>query len=287
MTPKSRPFAPLAAVLLLAACSRPAPPAPPADPAFAAEWKAWHDRREERLRAPDGWLALAGLHWLKAGENRVPGLPGAFVVAAGQVTLRAAPGDGYRAGGAPVTERVLRTDQQAETDEVTLGARKLVVIDRGGALAVRVWDAESPALRSFRGVPAYPPDPRWRIVARWEPYPAPRKVSIPAAAGPAQEGEAPGRAVFTVDGAEVSLEPTGEGEALSFVFRDATSKDETYGAGRFLVAEAPRDGTVVLDFNRAYNPPCAFTAFATCPLPRPENVLPVRITAGEKRPAGH
>jgi uncharacterized protein len=274
---------PLAVLVLLAACTR---PAPPADPAFAAEWKAWHDRREERLRAPDGWLALTALCWLAPGENAVPGLPGVFVLEGGKVTLRASAADGYTLAGAPVTERTLATDLAPAPDALQVGARKVLVIDRGGALAVRVWDADGPARRSFQGVPAYPADPRWRIVARWEAYASPRQVAISAAAGPPQAGEVPGRAVFTVDGTEVSLEPTQEGDELSFVFRDATSRDTTYGAGRFLVAEGPRDGRVVLDFNRAYDPPCAFTAFATCPLPRPENILPVRIEAGEKRPVG-
>lgn len=277
---------PLAAALLAAAPMSACRPPPP-DPAFAAEWKAWHDARVERLRAPDGWLALVGLDWLEEGANRIEGLPGVFEVGGGAVTLRAAPEDGYTLGGVPVVERRLATDADGTPDRLGHGSRTVQVIERGGRLAVRVWDAASPARTGFEGVPAWPADPRWRVVARWEAYPAPRSVTIPSAAGPEQVGRAPGRAHFSVDGREVSLEPTEDGEALFFVFKDGTAPRESYGGGRFLLAGPPRDGEVVLDFNRAVNPPCAFSPHATCPLPRPENVLPVRIEAGEKRLPGH
>ncbi len=274
----------LAALLLaLPAVAAAAPPA-----SFAAEWKAWHDAREARLRAEDGWLALTGLHWLSPGPNGIPGLPGTFVLEGGRVTLRAAPGDGWTLGGAPVTERVLASDANgAAPDRVKVGARTAAVIDRGGKLALRVWDAESPVRTGFHGVEAYPPDPRWRIEARWEAYPSPRAVEVPSIVGIPTQEQAPGRAHFTVDGQALTLEPTLEGEDLFFVFKDRTAPKETYGAGRFLVAEPPKDGKVILDFNRAYNPPCAFTPYATCPLPLPENVLPVRIPAGEKKFEGH
>jgi hypothetical protein len=265
-------------LLACAACQR-----QPADPAFATEWKTWHDRREERLRAPDGWLALVGLHWLKEGENRVEGLPGVFAVSQGAVTLRAAPSDGYRLGSEPVTERALASDAAPNPDRLALGTRQVQVIDRSGRLALRVWDAASPVLTGFRGIDVFPPDPRWRVEARWEPYPAPKEVSVPSVTGTPTVEKAPGRAHFTVDGRELALEPMQDGDTLFFVFKDQTAKEDTYGAGRFLYASAPKDGKVVLDFNRAYNPPCAFTPHATCPLPRPENVLPVRIEAGEKR----
>lgn len=274
-----------ASLALLAACSR--SPAP-SDPAFAAEWKTWHDRREARLRAPDGWLALTGLHWVVPGENRIPGLPGVFRLEGDQVVLSAASADGYTLEGAPVERRTLATDAAEKPDRLKLPPGKtLQIIERGGKLAVRVWDAESPLLKGFQGIQAYPPDPRWRIEARWEAYPAPRKVEVPSVTGEPQEAVAPGKAHFEVGGRAVSLEPTADGDDLFFVFKDATAPKETYGAGRFLAAAAPKDGKVTLDFNRAYNPPCAFTPHATCPLPTPENVLPVRIEAGEKRWGEH
>lgn len=256
----------------------------PLDP--RAAWTAWRERRDSRLRAPDGWLALVGLSWLEEGDNHVEGLPGAFAVRGGKVTLRARPEDGWRLGEAPVVERVLRTDAAGEPDRLRLGTRTAVVIQRGPSLALRVWDSASPALQAFRGVEAFPYDPRWRIHARWEPFAAAREVELPATAGPPLRAVVPGRARFTIGVTEVALEPTLEADgALQFVFRDATAPRETYGGGRFLAARPPVSGRVVLDFNRAYNPPCAFTEFATCPLAQPENVVPVRIEAGEKVPA--
>ena len=268
----------LASTLLAAAV----PPAP-SPAAFEAEWQAWREKRLAGLRRPQGWLALIGLHWLKEGENRVAGLPGLFTLAGGRVTLTATAGDGWTLGGAPVTTRELASDREGRPDRIEVGSRTAQVIERGGRLALRVWDAESPARQAFTGIEAFRPDPRWRVVARWEAYPAPRTVEVPSVVGIPSREQAPGRAWFTVEGKEVSLEPTLDGDELFFVFKDRTAPRETYGAGRFLSAATPRDGTVVLDFNRAYNPPCAFTPWATCPLPLPQNVLPVRIEAGEKK----
>jgi len=274
----------LAPLALAAGVALAAPgPGDPADPAFQAEWKAWHEQRVAALRRPQGWLALTGLHWLKPGANTVPGLPGTFTVDGKGVSLSAKAGDGWTVGGAPATARALATDATAAPDRLQVGSRAAMVIERSGKLAVRVWDAESPVRSGFTGIETFRPDPRWRVTARWEAYPAPRPVEVPSVTGDVTVEQAPGRAVFTVEGTECALEPTQDGDALFFVFKDRTAPRETYGAGRFLVAEGPRDGTVVLDFNRAYNPPCAFTPFATCPLPTPQNVLPVRIEAGEKK----
>jgi uncharacterized protein (DUF1684 family) len=240
-----------------------------------------------RLAEPRGWLALVGLHWLSEGENRIPGLPGAFVLAGGRVTLRAAPTDGWTLSGEPAAERSLATDATPKPDVLAVGSRTAMVIVRGDKLALRVWDADSPARKAFRGVEAFPADPRWRIEARWEAYPAPKEVEVPSVVGIPSREKAPGRAHFEIGGKALALQPTVEEDgSLFFVFKDATSRTDTYGAGRFLSAAAPRDGKVVLDFNRAVNPPCAFTPYATCPLPLPENVLPVRIEAGERRWAG-
>jgi hypothetical protein len=259
--------------------------APPAEE-FLAGWKAWHARRLENLRKPHGWLTLTGLHWLEPGSNRIPGLPGVFELSGAVVTLRARAEDGYTVSGAPVAERVLADDAAAAPDRLAVGQRAVMAINRGGRLALRVWDADSPVRAAFKGIDTFPPDPRWRITARWEPFPHPRTVEQPSIIGTPTKEQAPGRAFFTVDGQEVALTPTLEGDSLFFVFKDKTAPKETYGGGRFLQAEPPSHGVVVLDFNRAYNPPCVFTAFATCPLPLPENTLRVRIEAGEKSWAG-
>jgi len=272
----------LLATALLAAAVPPAP----SPTAFEAEWRDWHAKRLAALQRPQGWLALTGLHWLKEGENRIAGLPGSFAVAGGQVTLAAAPDDGWTLGGAPVTRRALASDRGGKPDRIQVGSRTAQVIDRGGKLALRVWDAESPVRKGFTGIDAYPVQARWRVVARWEAYATPREVQVPSVVGIPTREQAPGRAWFTVDGKEYALEPTTDGDALFFVFKDRTAPGETYGAGRFLSAPLPSGGQVVLDFNRAYNPPCVFSPYATCPLPLPQNVLPVRIEAGEKKWGG-
>jgi uncharacterized protein len=273
----------LAALLLMAAPTSRSDPA-----AFRADWQRWHADRIARLRAPTGWVALAGLHWLEPGENRIEGLPGVFRVGNGAVTLEGTGREEWRLEGGAVPAGPLATDADGATpDRLTLGAKTAAVIARGGKLALRVWDSERPDREAFLDVEAYPPDPRWRIEARWEAYPAPKPREVPSIVGIPTRELAPGRALFTLGGTAYALEPTLEGEALFFVFKDATAPRETYEAGRFLMADPPHGGKVILDFNRAYNPPCAFTPYATCPLPRPENVLPVRIEAGEKKPAGH
>jgi len=250
-------------------------------------FRDWRERREAKLKDPEGWLALVGLHWLSEGVNRIEGLPGSFELWGGRVTLHASLADGYLLGGAPVAERTLSTDAVPKPDRLHLSGRTILVIERGDALAIRIWDADSPARRDFRGLDTFPYDVRFRIEARWEAYARPREVTQPSAAGPPQKALAPGRAHFALEGRELSLEPTLEEGALLFVFKDATAPLETYGGGRFLTAELPSAGKVVLDFNRAYNPPCAFTPYATCPLPDRQNVLPVRITAGEKNYGDH
>ncbi|MEI6226537.1 MAG: DUF1684 domain-containing protein [Deltaproteobacteria bacterium] len=236
--------------------------------AARAEWEAWRRERVARLTGERGWLSVVALHWLAPGVNRPEGLPGSFTLGDGRVELDASPGDAYALDGAPVERRVLVSDVSSKPDLLSLGAsRHVQLLERGGRHALRVWDADAPARRDFPGIETFPFDPAWIVEARWEPF--------------------PGRAAFAVGGRALSLEPTQDGDRLAFVFRDATAGTETYGAGRFLSAGAPREGRVVLDFNRAFNPPCAFTPFATCPLPRPENVLPVPVTAGERFDGGH
>jgi uncharacterized protein (DUF1684 family) len=162
----------------------------------------------------------------------------------------------------------------------------LHVIERGGRLAVRVRDTASPARTRFDGIEAYPVDARWRVAARFEPYEPARTVEVPTVLGTAEPMTCPGRLVFELDGRTFTLDAMSEADDadLFLIFADATNRDATYGGGRFLYAARPgADGTVVVDFNKAYNPPCAFTPYATCPLPPPQNSLELRVEAGEKR----
>jgi len=162
------------------------------------------------------------------------------------------------------------------------------IMKRGDELFLRVRDAESPRRKHFAGLDWYPVDAAWRIEAQWVPFASPRTVPITNVLGQTSQEPVHGKAVLTVAGRALELLPLTEGDELFFIFTDETAPEETYGAARFLYAKATQDGKIVLDFNRAYNPPCAFTPFATCPLPPKENRLPLRLTAGEKNyPGAH
>lgn len=276
---------------------------------YEAELAAWQAEREAALRGPEGWLALAGLRWLDAGEYVIgadsgadvvlpagaPAELGTLTVRGGEVTLRIAEGAAARLHGEPVREAVLRSDAVpgAPADRVQIGDRfVMLVIARGGRLALRWYDAEAPERRTFAGLRRFPADPRWRVRARLEVFDSPRTIEQPTVVGVVQAAEVPGVAVFTIAGREHRLTPIREegpaGAELLFVFSDETSRSETYRGGRFLIAPMPGpDGALELDFNRAHNPPCAFTAYATCPAPRDENHLPLRVAAGELAPVGH
>ena len=294
-----------AVAFLLFACHRPPAPAP----AYVEEIEKFRARRVASLTKEDGWLAVVGLHWLKPGENPfgsdeslavvlkapdVPSRAGAFDLRPdGTVGLKVEAGAPVQVNGAPPSGAPLTTDRTGKPDVVTVGHLRLTVLQRGDQVAIRTRDPEAPARKAFQGISYFPIDPRLRVEGTLEPYPSPREVEVPSAQGPAQKMLAPGLVRFAVgpDSKAEALEPYVEGPedtTYFFVFRDQTAGTETYGAGRFLYADVPKEGKkVILDFNRATNPPCAFTAFATCPLPTQRNDLPVRIEAGEKAPAGH
>jgi uncharacterized protein len=263
------------------------------DPAaHRAELEAWQKRRDERLRTEDSWLTLVGLHWLQEGTNDVRLANGATVRVAlegGKSTLAArAP---MAVGGKPVEGP---TPLLADADEggptiVQMGSVRFNVIRRGTKFALRVKDANAETRTHFQGLDYYPIDPKWRLEARFEPYLPVKKIPITDVTGMTSDADAPGALVFTIDGREYRLDPILEegSDDLFLIFRDATSRDTTYPAGRYLYAKKPgADGKVIVDFNRAYNPPCAFTPFATCPLPPLQNRLPIRIEAGEKKYEG-
>lgn len=269
---------------------------PPAG-SYLAEIKEFQSRRAAGLQADDGWLTVAGLFWLKPGPNvagsargsditlpgKAPARLGVFELMDGRVTFRADPAANVTAGGA----RVGTLPIQAPSDDagaLAVGDLRMFVIHRGDRFAVRLRDLTSAMRTGFSGLKFYPVRAEYRVRARFTPYERPRKIAVPNVLGQASEMTAPGSVTFTLAGREWRLEPVYESDdpqELFFIFRDLTSRDSTYPAGRFLYAPLPRDGHVILDFNKAYNPPCAFTDFATCPLPPKQNQLAVRIEAGE------
>ncbi len=266
----------------------------------------WRSARVERLTAPDGWLSLIGLEWLQPGDNSVgsaadntivlkagPAHLGVVTLAPdGIVHMTLTADSGASIDGKAVAQAVLVDDMHAVADAapttVSFGTASFYVIDREGRKGLRVKDSATPARKHFAGIDYYPIDPTWRIVADWVPFDPPHKLEIGSVIGTIENVDVPGKAVFRHDGHIYELLPYQEepGGELFFVMADRTSGKETYGAARFFYAALPKDGKVVLDFNKAYNPPCAFTPFATCPLAPPENRLDLRVTAGEKKYAG-
>ncbi len=258
-----------------------------------SEVEAWRAGRYANLLRDEGWLTLAGLGWLKPGLNRIGSAPDADVVLpagpahAGTVTVTdAGPiAEGrFMRDGRQVKGLRLLTDQPGPPTMLELGDLRLCVIERGDRLAIRTWDTASVARRDFAGIDHWPVDPAWCFRARFEPTPN-ATIRVPDVIGIAEEKPTPGTVAFEIDGVTHRLQGLegGSNGELWLVFGDATNGTDTYGGGRFLYTGAPRsDGTVVVDFNRAYNPPCVFSPYATCPLPWPANRLPVRIEAGER-----
>jgi uncharacterized protein (DUF1684 family) len=309
----------IAAVCLLAGCAAPEPaPDPPSgeaagvfaeveyrapSEAYRQQLESWRRDRGERLVSEDGWLTLAGLYWLEHGENRFGSAPESELVFpapapafAGTfhydgVVVRLSPGAGVELTieGEPVGDRVLADGTEGAPDVVRLDRLNFQIIVRGGRHAVRLKDPDSPARTDFAGLEYFPIDAAYTLDARLQPYDEPREVSLATVVETEAAMYSPGLVEFDLGGETYRLEgytdsPEGA-EQLFLIFKDTTSGDETYPAGRYLYA--PIDGERVHhDFNKAYNPPCAFMSYATCPLPPLTNLLPVPIRAGEKhRPA--
>jgi uncharacterized protein (DUF1684 family) len=269
------------------------------DADYRADVERWRAARDARLRAPDGWLALVGLVWLKPGTNRFGGgrdndvpLPGAapahagaLVVEGRTVRLVLESGASLTMNGAPAKPGPLRTDAAASPDVLASGTVSWQIIERGERLGVRIKDSASPARRAFAGSRWYAIDPAFRVVARLVPRARPTTIVVPDASGGRQTLESPGTLELALLGKPVRLDPVLDGDDPSdqmIVFRDLTSGRETYGGGRFVRALRQPDGTFVVDFNRAYFPPCAFTPYATCPLPPEQNRLKLAVPAGQK-----
>ncbi len=297
----------LSMLMMLAACgdksSTSDKPALSVDEAqYLSDENLWRIQRQEKLTQPDGWTSLIGLHWLTLPSHYVGSSARSGIrLAAGPDSLGMFTRDGQRVfftpeRGVPLTlddeplkgSRVeLKDDSQGAPSVVGFdeGKGKLTVIQRGGNRALRVKHADALARTQFQAIEYWPPSRDWRIEATFVPHPAGKTLPISTIIGTTDDTPNPGALEFQHEGKTFRIEALDQGEStLSLIIADRTSGHESYGAGRYLDVPRPdAQGKVVIDFNRTYNPPCAFTPFATCPLPPNENRLDLAITAGEKR----
>ncbi len=267
---------------------------------FEEEEKAWQKEQDEKMRAPDGWLTIAGLFWLEEGPNSfgtsseckiqlpqdsAPAVAGSFFYRSGKVTVRAQEGVPLRVNDVLITQSSLKSDAEGGLDTVALKDLRMWIISRSGRRAVRLRDFNHSAWKNSHSLEFFAPDPKYKILADYILHEEPKTISVETEIGTTTEMVSPGYVKFALDGRELKLIGFSQGpKNLFIIFKDLTNGVETYEASRFMSAEILEGGDKVnLNFNRAYNPPCAFTPHATCPLPPPENILDVRIAAGEKR----
>lgn len=268
------------------------------DPKYLAEIEQWHSKRIERLKGDNSWLNLAGLFWLKEGENKFGSASsndlifpkdkssdfiGTLILKDSIVSIKVAEGINVIANDMPVTELQLKDDLSNEPTVLKLGSLKWYAIKRGDRFGIRLRDLESDLVKNFTGIDRFPVNDKWRISASFVPFEKPKIISIPTIIGTPDKMICRGELHFKIDGKDYTILPVDEDGSLFIIFADETNSEETYGAGRFVYADPPDStGKVIIDFNKAYNPPCIFTPFATCPLPPKENVIRTKITAGEK-----
>ncbi|GIF96100.1 DUF1684 domain-containing protein [Catellatospora citrea] len=255
---------------------------------LAHDWQVWHAAREETLREPHGWLSLTALHWLTAEPTAYLSVPGRWHADDAGVHITATPVDGLHTDGALIKGTVTLTPREGAPGlPVTFDDKLVEVVLRTGRHGIRLRDPQSPTLTGFRGVPAFPVDHRWVVPATFEQYAVPRRI-VGAAVVDGLEHHHSVRGVlrFAVDGGTYGLLAFDGGPGrLSVLFRDATSGVTTHGGVRSVVVADPGgSGPAIIDFNRAVNLPCAFTDYGTCPLPPRENVLPLAVEAGERKP---
>jgi uncharacterized protein (DUF1684 family) len=288
---------PAYAVLALAACGRDAPAELPLDPAaHAAAVEAWRAKHEADYRRD--WVSIAGLYPLKPGPNTVgsdpsndivlaaavPATLGRFVTDGARVVFEPAPGSPVQMKGQALTGAIDVSGGDPPTaHELTVGAVRLVIHTSGSQQALRVRDPNGPLATGFLGFAWFPIDPSYRVVGRFIKDRSSQRLKVPNTLGDEDVYTTDGVVEFALHGRTFRLRPfTTRPKRLYFVFRDGSSGTETYETARFLYADLTDAGTAVLDFNQAYNPPCAFNPFTTCPIPLPENRLAVKILAGEK-----
>jgi uncharacterized protein (DUF1684 family) len=283
----------LGSAVLVVGVSGSSPGAP--DAAYVQSFEKWKAEQIDDLK--QNWLPLAGLYWLKPGVNNFgtapenaimfpkgPAHAGEFDLEGKDVTIRLLPDAHAALAGAPLTTAKLAPDVSGHASLVEMGTLRFHVIVRGERVGIRVKDLENAAVTNFKGLIFYPLDLNYRVMATWEPSDGKKTIDVPNVLGDVTAVPVAGTVVFKINGQEQRLTALGGNPStgLSFVFNDLTAKSDTYPGGRFLDSDPVTNGTVILDFNRAYNPPCAVTPYATCPLAPKENRLAVAIPAGEK-----
>lgn len=279
--------------------------ATPLSPEQSSAFDQWRAQRVTRLRSEDGWLTLMGLFWFKGGDNTfgrdssnalvlddaaAPARIGSFNRDGRTIRFTAEPGVHVTCEGKPVASIEMQPDSARHPTVLDVGTLSFFAITRSNKIGLRVRDSESPARKDFKGLDYFPPSREWVVNARFDPYLPYKRISIVNILGMRESMQSPGAIVFEKGGQQYRLdavlEDPGDKE-LFIMFADTTTGHETYGAGRFMYVPLPQDKQVVVDFNRAYNPPCAFSDFATCPLPPAQNRLALRVDAGEKKYTGH
>ncbi|MGH9324628.1 MAG: DUF1684 domain-containing protein [Vicinamibacteria bacterium] len=268
------------------------------DASYLKDMEAWRAERETNLKKDGSWLTVAGLYWLREGENSVgtdlgndfvlpegtaPDFVGVFTYEEGKVGFRAQKGIEVVRKGEEAKPISTATLEMGEKNAIVLGKLSMWVHNSGERLAIRLRDLDSSIRKEFTALQWFPVDPAYRVTARFTPHPEPKAVEILNMLGDIERYESPGYVDFELSGEAIRMEPVSNSDGgLWFIFRDGTSGKETYPAARFLHSDAPKDGKVIVDFNKAYNPPCAFNPYTTCPMPQKDNRLKIRIEAGEK-----
>lgn len=290
-----RIFVLLISLIALFSCTQ----KPEADPNYVKEISEWDSKRASRLKADDGWLNLIGRFWLKPGENtfgtskdndiviessKLPEHIGSFLFIDTIVTFKANDGINVLYNNNPVKEIIMVDDQKKDMTVLQIGSIKFNLIIRDTLYGIRARDLNSELVKNFNGIERFPIDQSWDIKAKFEAYIPPKEIMVPNVLGQIDKENSPGAVVFDRDGKTYRIDAVDEGgDKLFLIFADQTSGDETYGGGRFMYVNKPDSTDIInLDFNKAYNPPCVFTKYATCPLPPLQNYLKLRIEAGEK-----
>lgn len=270
---------------------------------YQSEIEQWHQERIESLKSSTGWLNLAGLFWLKEGvttfggdesndlvfpKDKIPPKAGVFLLQNGIVTQTSLPEVEILSNEKPMKSGVVFHPDSTRQPKISYGSLQWFIIKRDDQYGVRLRDFKSTAAEEFQGIERYEVNPEYRVEATLEVPALLRKIDITNVLGQTTAQDSPGTLVFTLHDREYRLDALEEGEELFVIFGDPTNEKETYPSGRYVYTRKPgADGKVILDFNKTYNPPCAFTPFATCPLPPSQNVLPIAIRAGEKNYKGY